>query len=350
LLPALARARKAIRELPLADGATVLVAFSGGQDSLALLAAAAFVAKHKSWQLRAVTVDHQLRAHSDVDARDAIALANQLGVKGEIHTVQVPGGTQGRGHGGPEAAARTARYRALSRAAHHHHADAVLLGHTQDDQAEGVLLALARGAGARSLAGMRAQVGIWYRPLLSLTRAETALICQTLHLQPVIDPSNALSGPWRAADGSALKRIALRERVMPLLTDILGPGVTAALARTATQLRRDDDALRTLAIAARNSALVYQDKAKVWLRRTGLQPLHAAVRTRVLHMCAQQLATSQVLAVQVADMDRLVMDNAVRGPVYCADAVTVCRDDGLIKFQGRNNNKGERRGRSRYGQ
>lgn len=336
--PALARARKAVRDLALPKGARVLVAYSGGQDSLALLAASAFVGARAGWQLRAITVDHQLRANSADDARAAADLAAALGVRCDIYRVQVPGGPAGRGHGGPEAAARQARYRALRQAATDTNADAVLLGHTQDDQAEGVLLALARGAGARSLAGMRPQVGIWYRPLLGHTRAETAAICAALGFQPVLDPSNDPDGPWRAADGKALKRTALRAEVMPALREIVGPQVSAALARTANQLRRDDDALRALADGALRAAQLPVSGEDIVVRRTVLKALHPAVRTRVLHRCAQQLADKQVVAVQVADMDRLLMDNAVRGPVFCADAVMVSREGETLRFHRRENN------------
>lgn len=333
--PALARARKALRDLPLPARPSVLVAYSGGQDSLALLAASCFVAERDNWRLRAVTIDHQLRDTSAADAQAAAALAARLGVPCDIHRVQIPGGAAGRGHGGPEAAARQARYRALTAAAKAADADAVLLGHTQDDQAEGVLLALARGAGARSLAGMRPRVGIWYRPLLGHTRAETAAICAALDLPPVIDPSNDPDGPWRAADGKALKRSALRAEVMPLLRDIVGPHVGAALARSASQLRRDDDALRQLADAALRAAQLTAPAGEIRVQRSVLRALHPAVRTRVLHHCAQQLAGKQVVAVQVADMDRLLMDNAVRGPVFCADAVMVSREGETLRFHRR---------------
>jgi len=144
---------------------------------------------------------------------------------------------------GPEAAARDARYAALDAAAARHGAAAVLLGHTRDDQAEGVLLGLARGSGARSLAGMPAVRGVLRRPLLGLSRAETVAACAALGLDPWHDPTNDPA----AGDAGAPARSRVRARVLPVLERELGPGVAAALARSADLLREDADALDALA-------------------------------------------------------------------------------------------------------
>ncbi|WP_281274925.1 ATP-binding protein, partial [Cellulomonas biazotea] len=146
------------------------------------------------------------------------------------------------GPGGPEAAARTARYAALAHAADTVGAAAVLLGHTLDDQAETVLLGLARGSGARSLAGMPASRGLLRRPLLGLRRADTLGACAAEGLDPWHDPTNV-----GAHDDAAPLRSRVRDRVLPVLERELGPGVAPALARTADQLREDADALDTLA-------------------------------------------------------------------------------------------------------
>ena len=137
--------------------------------------------------------------------------------------------------GGPEAAARTARYAALEAA----RGDApVLLAHTLDDQAETVLLGLGRGSGARSIAGMRPYDPPWYRPLLGVRRSLTHAACAELGLTPWHDPHNA---------DRRFTRVRLRTEVLPLLEDVLGGGVAEALARTATALREDTDALDDLA-------------------------------------------------------------------------------------------------------
>ncbi|NNH09213.1 tRNA lysidine(34) synthetase TilS, partial [Cellulomonas fimi] len=226
----------------LPDGALVLVACSGGADSLALAAATAFVAgrsvRRAGRMLRAgaVVVDHGLQAGSAEVAERAAATCRDLGLDPVVVARADVGGT-----GGPEAAARTARYAALDRAATRLGAAAVLLGHTRDDQAETVLLGLARGSGALSLAGMPAVRGILRRPLLGLRRSDTLGACAALGLDPWHDPTND------GTDDDAPLRSRVRGRVLPVLERELGPGVADALARTADQLREDAAALDTLA-------------------------------------------------------------------------------------------------------
>ncbi len=149
--------------------------------------------------------------------------------------------------GGPENAAREARYAALSEAAGRLGAAAVLLGHTRDDQAETVLLRLARGSGTRSLAGMPARTGIYRRPLLELGRGTTVAACAALGLVPWEDPHN-LDGRYA--------RVRVRRRLLPALEDELGPGVAEALARTAGLCRDDADALDAWAEEAYGRAVI----------------------------------------------------------------------------------------------
>jgi len=251
--PAVAAARTAVRT-ELADlpaGALVLVACSGGPDSLALAAAVAFVAPRAGLRAGAVVVDHGLQPGSAVAADDAGIACRHLGLD-PVRVVRVAVG----GDGGPEAAARGARYAALDAVGAELDAAAVLLGHTLDDQAETVLLGLARGSGARSLAGMPARRGRLRRPLLGLRRADTLAVCAALGLEPWHDPTNGRSpgaagvASGRSADPAsdpAPLRSAVRHHVLPVLEDVLGPGVAAALARTADQLREDADTLDALA-------------------------------------------------------------------------------------------------------
>ena len=224
-----ARARTALTALGIPAGTRVLVACSGGTDSLALAATLAHVAPREGWVAGAVVVDHGLRPGSGEDAARAAHLCTELGLPAEVRRVHIP--STGTHAGGPEAAARDARYAALEDAADDD--GLVILGHTLDDQAETVLLGLARGSGARSLAGMAPAAGRYRRPFLSLTRADTAGICADLGLTPIEDPSNHPDGPWRAADGSPLRRTALRHHAIPALEEVLGPRVIPALARTA---------------------------------------------------------------------------------------------------------------------
>ncbi|MBO0852141.1 MAG: tRNA lysidine(34) synthetase TilS [Nocardia sp.] len=207
-------------------GAAVAVALSGGADSLALTAAAAVEAE----AVDALIVDHGLQSGSAEVAAEAAARARALGCRtARILPVSVTGS------GGLEAAARTARYQALERA---REGSPVLIAHTLDDQAETVLLGLARGSGPRSIAGMAEYTPPWGRPLLRVRRATTRQLCADLDLRPHEDPHN--SSP-------EFTRVRLRSEALPLLEEILGGGVAPALARTAQQLREDGAALDIVA-------------------------------------------------------------------------------------------------------
>ncbi|MFN2320481.1 MAG: tRNA lysidine(34) synthetase TilS [Dermatophilaceae bacterium] len=219
------------------DDGLVLVACSGGADSLALADAVAFESRHTGRRSGAVVVDHGLQPGSAQVAEQAAAVCRGLGLDPVVvASVEVTD----TGHG-LEAAAREARYAALTESAQRLDAVAVLLGHTRDDQAEQVLLGLTRGSGARSLAGMPAVRGIFRRPLLATTREETRAACVAEGLSVWDDPMNA---------DPSFTRVRARRAVLDLERD-LGPGVAAALARTADQLRADADLLDELAAQAR---------------------------------------------------------------------------------------------------
>ncbi|WP_141807713.1 tRNA lysidine(34) synthetase TilS [Nocardia bhagyanarayanae] len=210
----------------LAQGASVAVGLSGGADSLALTAAAVVEIRH----VDALVVDHRLQEGSGQVAADAAAAALALGCR-SARVLAVDVGTEG----GLEAAARTARYAALDAA---RHGAPVLLGHTLDDQAETVLLGLARGSGGRSIQGMAAYAEPWGRPLLGVRRATTRQMCADLGRTPHEDPHNL---------SPEFTRVRLRTEALPLLEEVLGGGVAAALARTAEQLREDGALLDVLA-------------------------------------------------------------------------------------------------------
>lgn len=210
-----------------APGGAVCVALSGGADSLALTAAA--VAEFD--EVHALIVDHGLQQGSGEAARRAAEIAARLGATPRILTADVGSS------GGPEAAAREARYAALAGA---RQGLPVLLAHTLSDQAETVLLGLARGSGARSLRAMAAWDAPWGRPLLAVPRADTRAACAEAGLQVWDDPHNL---------DPRFRRVRVRRELLPLAEDVLGPGVAEALARTAAQLRADDDALSVIASA-----------------------------------------------------------------------------------------------------
>ncbi|MDR2454910.1 MAG: tRNA lysidine(34) synthetase TilS [Bifidobacteriaceae bacterium] len=245
LNPAVAAGRAAVRPALRAAAAAspaplVLVACSGGADSLALAAAVAFEAPRAQVRAGAVVVDHGLQPGSEQVAGQAAAQCAALGLAPvAVERVRVPQGSAD----GVEAAARQARYAALERAAGAHGALAVYLGHTLDDQAETVLLALARGAGARALEGMAPVRGIFQRPFLGLSRAQTEAMVAAAGLAAWQDPANLPGGPHPS------RRAELRAWAMPALAQTLGPGLPGALARTARRLRQDSDYLDQAAAA-----------------------------------------------------------------------------------------------------
>ncbi|MEU4420028.1 tRNA lysidine(34) synthetase TilS [Actinoplanes sp. NPDC024001] len=306
--PPVAAVRAAVRGALPPDG-LVLIACSGGADSLALASAAQFVSRGR---VGLITVDHGLQEGSDRRARSVAAWARDAGFDPvRIETVSVAGLP-----GGPEAAARTARYAALSTAAAELGAAAVLLGHTRDDQAETVLLALARGAGPRGLAGMPASRGVFRRPLLDVSRAETRKACAALGLAPWEDPHNT---------DPAYARSRVRASVLPALVDALGPAVLDNLARTATLLAEDTAALDALADAALETA-----RSSAGLTVSVLAGLMPAIRGRVLHRWARELgAPGGALGYRhVTSLDALVTGWHGQGPVHLPGGIGVARRSG----------------------
>jgi tRNA(Ile)-lysidine synthase len=312
---AVAAVRQAVRR-SLPDG-LVLVACSGGADSLALAAAARFVGR----EVGLVTVDHGLQPGSDRRAADVAAWARDQGFSPiEVATVEVAGLP-----GGPEAAARTARYAALTGMASRSGASTVLLGHTRDDQAETVLLALARGAGPRGLAGMPARRGVFVRPLLDVGRADTRKACAALGLVPWEDPHNV---------DPAFARARVRAEALPALVAALGPAVVANLARSAGQIAADNAVLDGLAAEALARALepVGTSGAAAGLNISDLSILSGAIRTRVLHAWAKQLgaAGGALSHRHVAALDALITDWRGQGTVSLPGGILVARRQGLL--------------------
>jgi tRNA(Ile)-lysidine synthase len=314
--PAVAAVRLAVRRVvtDAPEGALVLAGCSGGADSVALLSALAWEAPRAGRRSGVVHVDHGLAAGSADVAAAVTALGKELGVD----VVEcVPVVVADPSPDGPEAAARRARYAALSGVATVRQAAAVLLGHTLDDQAETVLLGLARGSGARSLAGMPARRAEFVRPLLGLRRSQTRSYCAALGLPVWDDPSN---------DDPAFARNRVRSVVLPVLERELGPGIAEALARSAEQLRDDADALDALAAAAYDAIAVPAGRA-VELPVAALAPLAAGVRRRVILRAAGSVGVpaGALAAVHAAAADRLVTDWHGQGPVALPGGFAVTR-------------------------
>ncbi len=282
---------------------TVLVACSGGADSLALAAALGWIARRDRRPAGGVVVDHGLQAGSAERARQTAALLVGLGLD-PVEAIHVHVTDRGRG---PEGNARAARYAALDAASARHDAAAILLGHTRDDQAESVLLGLARGSGPRSLGGMAPQTGLYRRPLLGLARS-TVRSAVPDDIKPWEDPHNV---------DPAFARARVRHRALPVLEAELGPGVAEALSRTAALLRADADALDGWAERALADAIVEvtpeaadrQDGIVELALDVGrLGELPKAVRTRVIRRAAIQVGcpATDLTAAHVDGVDALV--------------------------------------------
>lgn len=304
--PAVAEIRRSVRQAlaALPQGATVIAALSGGADSLALAAATAFEAPKRGIRAVAVTVDHGLQPGSADAAAAASAQAERLGLDAHVVRVEV------RGAGGPEAAARDARHAALAGAAAQAGAVAVLVGHTLDDQAETVLLGLARGSGGASLQGMATDAELapgirLLRPLLEVRRTTTRAACAAENLAVWDDPHNA---------DPRYSRVRVRERVLPVLEAELGPGIAEALARTAAQLREDAEAFEEM-IDETIEDIVEHAEAGISVSAAALAANPAALRHRIIrHVVAAEFGASLTRA-QTLEVARLVTAWSGQGPI-----------------------------------
>ncbi|WP_059010749.1 tRNA lysidine(34) synthetase TilS [Streptomyces specialis] len=333
--PAVAAIRLAVRRVlhdvlsdsPPGRPPLVLVACSGGADSMALASAVAFEAPRLRLRAGGITVDHGLQAGSDARAHEVAERLTALGLD-PVDTVTVHVGHAG----GPEAAARTARYAALDDAAERHGATAVLLGHTRDDQAETVLLGLARGSGTRSLAGMAAVSGglsgasgadrRYRRPFLAIDRQTTRKACLVQALPVWDDPHNA---------DPSFTRSRVRHEALPVLEKALGRGVVEALARTARLSRDDADALDTWAQEAQRAAT----RPDGTLDIAALHALPPAVRRRVLRRAAIAAGApaGSLFARHIEETDRLITAWRGQRPLNLPGRVEVKRQGGRLVLQ-----------------
>lgn len=301
LTPAIADVRRAVREsfadAQLEKEDLVLVACSGGADSLALAAASVFEGSKLDLRVGAVIIDHRMQPGSAEVAENTKTILIGLGLNPVlVRPVDV------NTDGGPEAAARTARYEALAQVAIELDAKAVLLGHTLNDQAETVLLGLARGSGSRSLNGMAKETGRYLRPLLAIKREITEAFCEDSGLTPWHDPMN---------QDVAYTRVRVRNNLLPALEAELGPGIAEALARTAEILREDELVLGQLAeVAYAKVASQSPELGQVGIGVDEFRALPLAIRHRVVALAAAELQTpitSQMLArVHYLAIDELV--------------------------------------------
>jgi tRNA(Ile)-lysidine synthase len=300
-------------------GDRVIVAVSGGADSLALAAATSKLLKDFSLSATAVVVDHQLQENSDEVAQAAAAKCRGLGIADtRVVPVVVERGA------GLEADARDARYKALQSIAAEIGAKGILLAHSLNDQAETVILRLARGSGTRSLGAMRTitpiaeGVPLW-RPVLGVPREHLELSLVEYGLEPHHDLHNQ--------DENFL-RVAVRKKVMPVLRDVLGESVDLALTRTAFLSQMDADALDAVAAAAWNGCMDGED-----IKTAEVGALHLAIQTRIIRSwLVQRGANSAALTLDhVMAIHRLMTDPRVTGPVNVAGGLEVRRESGRLR-------------------
>lgn len=320
--PAVAEVRGAVRRAlssALSGGDLVLVALSGGPDSLALAAATAFEAPRLGLRAGAVIVDHGLQENSGQVAAAAAAAARAMGLE-PVRVLRVEVGAGG----GPEAAARSARYKAFDAAVADTGASAVVLGHTLDDQAETVLLGLARGAGASSLQGMAPASGRYLRPLLAVPRSVTHAACAAEGLTPWTDPHNS---------DLSFSRVRVRQNVLPVLERELGPGIAEALARTAEQLREDAEAFDAM-IDEFIEEICEPAEAGIAVSVAVLAANPAALRNRIIRLVASSEFGQSLSRANTVAIAQLVTDWHGQGPVD-VPGIVVRRESGLIVFSAR---------------
>ena len=294
---------------------SLVVACSGGADSLALAFAVDYVATRRGLSHGAVVIDHGLQ---DDSAEVASRVRDQLAALGyeavSVIAVDVDRSTAV----GPEAAARQARYRALDTEARAR-AATVWLGHTLDDQAETVLLGLARGSGSRSLAGMVPRAGHLVRPFLQIRRTTTEQVCAELGLEPWQDPHNS---------DRRFARVRVREIVLPMLEAELGPGVAEALSRTAELVRDDSEFLDRLAAQTSRSAEGLGGTDTLDCAALESQP--PALRRRIIRLWLLAHGLGDLSLRHISAVDSLVIDWHGQKAIHIPGA-TVTRTAGRLR-------------------
>lgn len=293
-------------------GDAFIVAVSGGADSLALAQVLLIESQELALRPIAVTIDHQLQDGSAAQAERVSKQLKEMGYS-EVHNQKVVVTLES----GVEAGARSVRYQALNQIAEATQAKQIYLGHTFNDQAESVLLGLARGSGARSLSAMAAVNGKYVRPFLNITRDVTEKVCRDASLNYWSDPHNF---------DTDFSRVRIRTEVIPYLEASVDPGISKALVRTAAQLRDDADALDEWA-ARELAALDARD-----LDCQILITLPKAIRTRVLRLAALEVGAEAPTFEQISAMEALISAWKGQGELSLAGGVKVRRISGRLSL------------------
>lgn len=295
-------------------GDQILVGVSGGADSLALAAGLFLEAVEKVLKPIAVIIDHGLQDNSETVSNDARLELEKIGYK-DIRIIKIKVEVTD----GIEASARRSRYAAFNKLALELNAKVFLLGHTKDDQAETVLLGLARGSGTRSLSGMAHVNGVFVRPLLSISRSQTVAACAEWNLIPWQDPHNS---------NEKFTRVRVREKVLPNMEKEIGPGVADALVRSARLLRDDADALDEWA------ANEFSKFNPTDFDIAELAELPKAVRTRILRMAIYALGApaGSLSAEHIDPVEALISAWHGQGVCSLPGGVKVARISGRLSL------------------
>lgn len=321
---------------PAADSPLVLVACSGGRDSMALAALAHIVCPTLGIRCGMITIDHALQETSASVSAQVVNSCKQIGLNPVIsNRVQVP-----HTRSGEEADARKARYQALVQAAQDYGASAVLLAHTADDQAEGVVIGLIRSSGLRAIAGMeeeiRQQGVLFLRPLLGLRREETTQVCQTLGIDWWDDPTNGehiQQGQALSADFPLRSRV--RHDLLPALNQFAGKDIITQLARTANLARQDqnyiDEQAQDLLTRSQqpHTGGPVCGTVSVCLRLKTLQDAHPVVRRHMWSILLESLGLG-VSSRHIHQVDELVSAWHGQGPVALPSFYSATRQHHVI--------------------
>jgi tRNA(Ile)-lysidine synthase len=307
---ALWQIRKAVKPWLENNSQSILFGCSGGADSMALALALFIESENKN--IIPIVVDHGLQPESAQVTLDTVEKLKKVGYK-QIETAKA----QVIITDGLEASARRARYQIFNQLIDAYDAKYFLLAHTLNDQAENVLLGLARGSGTRSLSGMAVENNKFIRPLLKISRETTQAACIEGGVEIWEDPHN---------NDQRFTRVRVRQNVLPVIEENLGPKITEALARSSDLLRDDADALDSFA----NEFFNYVDKLN--LEVVDLERLPKAIRTRVLRLAIYNAGSpiGSLTSDHIGSVESLVSDWHGQKEVALPGNVKVFRNSGRI--------------------
>ncbi len=256
----------------LEKGDHVVVAISGGPDSVALLKVMEMISDEYGLTLTAAHINHGLRKESDQDEQFVRRISEEAGIKFECRKVDI--GSQRKGTGKSiEEISRDVRYRFLNDVAKMHHAGKIALGHHLNDQVETVLMNFLRGSGAEGLKGMLPKRGLFIRPLLRISRKEIHGFLEARNIPFMTDTSNA---------ESLYLRNRIRHLLIPELKAKFNPNLDASLSNMAEIMRLEDDYMKTVTREILSDWGIGQENDEIMIRISALAKYHEAIQYRIM--------------------------------------------------------------------